>query len=63
MVALFRAKEDRSGCSLWVLALFFVALPAALYVLRAIVEGKPGAAVIFGCLALLPLGLLWWRYH
>lgn len=48
---LARWREDRSGCSWWVLIVFFVGAPVAVYLCRAVVE-RQWAAVVYFTMAL-----------
>jgi hypothetical protein len=58
---LARAREDKSGCSWWVLVGFFTMIPAVIYLVRAIAEHEYMGVLYFGALLAGIIVLIRWR--
>ena len=60
-LVLRRAGEDRSGCSKWILLLFFVDLPPLALAIQAAIAGALGAAALLFGLFLALAWFTWWQ--
>jgi hypothetical protein len=60
-LALRRAGEDRSGCSKWILLLFFIDLPPLFLAIQAAAAGFFGAAALLLALFLALAWFTWWQ--